>query len=243
MKPWMQLVGIIVVGVLLVWCLGRGGLDAETKAELDAFRKNAPIIEAQRQALVAAITANIEKRAALWEDNAVLRRQSDYWRGQARLSLSRADVHNVIADSGARLLATAAGCQDSVSALLLERNARRSECAALRITIADQDTALAKADTAQWKADTARRVADSVIVDFRRLRAADSTELGVARPLIDRLARAARGCRVPLIGVPCPVGVASYDLDTRGLHAGVGLPLTSWLTVSVTTRVVSRRDP
>jgi len=229
MKPWMQLVGIIVVGVLLVWCLGRGGLDAETKAELDRYRSAAALVEAERDSLRGVVRAALI-RAEQAES------ASAEWRRRAGISVVRANRFRASADSLDQLLAGATTAEDSLPILVRACEDRKRECAELRVANAQQDSALVEADA------SIGNLRATIGAQGRRI-ALDSTRLGQADHLIGRLARAARGCRVPLIGVPCPVGVASYDLDTRGLHAGVGLPLTSWLTVSVTTRVVSRRDP
>jgi hypothetical protein len=229
MKPWMQLVGIIVVGVLLVWCLGRGGLDAETKAELDRYRASAPLVEIERDSLRGVVAVALQREEAAESASA-------RWRRQAQSSVARADRFRASADSLDQLLVGALTAEDSLPILVQACEDRKRECAELRVANAQQDSALVEADA------SIGNLRATIGAQGRRI-ALDSTRLGQADHLIGRLARAARGCRVPLIGVPCPVGVASYDLDTRGLHAGVGLPLTSWLTVSVTTRVVSRRDP
>jgi len=57
-------------------------------------------------------------------------------------------------------------------------------------------------DTAQEGA--ARR--DLTITDLVRGRARDSSQIASAESVIGRLERAARGCRVPLVGLRCPVG-------------------------------------
>jgi hypothetical protein len=137
------------------------------------------------------------------------------WRLAAARNQGVANRHGFRADSLELAGDTAAACLE-----------RKLECAALRKTNADlvragQADAMAK-DTLRGKVlDYVARVErDSV-----RLFEAD-TLLSRSQRLLTEFEKAAGGCRIPLVSLPCPVPVAGWNFTASRFHFGGGLPVT-----------------
>src|ERR1041385_5605910 len=160
-------------------------------------------------------------------------------KAQATIHLAAADTAGRTADGAHAALAMAMSCADSLPAALAEAEARKTECAELRQANADLGGELEAA--AQARARAEQQLADRAAT-IRN----DSTQLGRATILIGKLERAARGCRWPIIGLPCAVGVVGYDatdhqLPTKeGLYIGASVPLKRWLNLTVTYRPFPR---
>jgi hypothetical protein len=161
------------------------------------------------------------------------------WKAKATIHLAAADTAGRTADGAHAALAMAMSCADSLPAALAEAEARKTECAELRQANADLGGELEAA--AQARARAEQQLADRAAT-IRN----DSTQLGRATILIGKLERAARGCRWPIIGLPCAVGVVGYDatdhqLPTKeGLYIGASVPLKRWLNLTVTYRPFPR---
>lgn len=148
----------------------------------------------------------------------------------AQQSERSAAQHGRLADSLKALLRFARTPEDSIRILGDACTEREHECADLRVSN-DSLRAAVLADSLA-KAGKDREIAAHLLT-----RKSDSTNQARADGLIGRLERQVRGCTLPLIGFPCPVGILDYNLDAKALNAGAGLPIKSWLTVSVTKRI------
>lgn len=227
MKNPMELVWTIagIAGMLgLGFVLGRmsGGVDdMDLRDSLAVYRHDRKQGEKQRDSLVAVIL-NARNQVADAEAAAVRANE------RARLRERNAAVFGARADSLERLLAGAQTPADSIPILIAACTERRLECAELRTANADLHEAIVKDSVA--KAGLRQEIAAHL-----QTRATDSTNLLRADRLIGQLEKAARGCRIPLVGFPCPTGILNYDLDAGAVQAGAGFPLKRWLTVSITT--------
>lgn len=216
-----------ILGVLgLGFVLGRmsGGVDdRDLRDSLAVYRHDRKAGEKVRDSLVAVI---LTARDQVTEAEAAAARANE----RARLRERNAAVFGARADSLEKLLASAQTPADSIPILIAACTERRLECAELRSANADLHEAIVKDSAA--KAGLREEIAAHL-----QTRTTDSTNLLRADRLIGQLEKAARGCRVPLIGMPCPVGVVNYDLSARSLSVGGGLPVKRWLTLSITTKV------
>ena len=156
--------------------------------------------------------------------------RAEDWRRKATAHTAAADSSGAIADRAHATLAWAKTCADSVASLLTEAENRQTECTQLRAANADLLQSIGEEQAAKAEKDRQLRDANGRASN-------DSTQLGRATTLIGKLKHQVRGCRLPLIGVPCPTAIGSYDLTDRSFHAGAGIPVRSWLTLSVTTRL------
>jgi len=217
--PLLVLVAVAFIG-------GRAsvtGCDQKCTDSLAVYRVGKVADKVERDSIIRIISAVRVQAAAAESSAAVLRRQASRREAVAALFGARAD-------SLERLLALATTPRDSARILGEACTERRNECEELRAANGDLTKAAALDDTTKQ----ALRVEIAAHLVTRR---SDSTRAVQADRLIGKLERSVRGCRVPLISVPCPTGVLSYDLDAKALNAGLGLPLKSWLTVGVTKRV------
>jgi hypothetical protein len=122
------------------------------------------------------------------------------------------------ADAAGRDLANATTPADSLKACMVELVLRRGECA----ETARQNDDLRRAAQADTAAKAALRRENAAHLTQR---GRDSTRLAEADGLIVRLEKAAGGCRVPLVGLPCPLAVAGYNLTVSRFAFGGGLPV------------------
>lgn len=199
------------------------GCDQKCTDSLAVYRVAKLANQAERDSMVRIISAVRVQAAAAESSAAVLRRQAQRREVVAALFGAKAD-------SLERLLALATTPRDSARILGEACTERRNECQELRGANAD----LTKAASEDEKAKQAMR---AEIAAHLVTRGSDSTQAVRADRLIGKLERSVRGCRLPLIGFPCPVGQLSYDLDAKALNAGVGLRVKSWLTLGLTKRI------
>lgn len=193
-----------------------------------------------RDSLAVYRESRVLDRAALDRANAAIRQaaervavadaEADRLRVVAERSEARAAGHGRRADSLLALLPMARTAADSNAILVPACTERRQECAELRFAVDTLRGAAAEDSAAKAGLRTQLAVREEI-------RGRDSLALMRGERLIARLERNVRGCRVPLVATPCPAAQLSYDLTDRSFHAGAGIPLTRWLTVSVTTKV------
>jgi len=226
MKTPLDLVWTIagIAGMLgLGFVLGRMSVrvdDQDLRDSLAVYRHDSKLNAKVRDSLVGVILVARTARDVAEADAARAR-------GAARQLTVSAGRIGARADSLERLLAFAQTPADSIPILIAACTERRMECAELR-----------RANDSLWKAaaddSTAAVTYRTEIAAHLATRAADSTNAVRAERLIGQLEKQALGCRVPLIGFPCPTGVANYDLTAKAFSVGGGIPLKRWLTVSVT---------
>ena len=141
------------------------------------------------------------------------------------------------ADSILASLRNARTAGDSIAILANACTERGNECALVRRA---NDSLFRATDSLRIAGDSSSRTIASFrrdSVTYVKRIARDSTRLAEADGLVTRLERNARGCRVPLVGFPCPTAIANYDLTSKAISFGGGFPIKRWLTVSVTTQV------
>lgn len=165
--------------------------------------------------------------AALRDTARLALEEAARWRASAAARTALADRHRARGDSLALVLAGATTPEDSLRACMAEVTERRGECADLRAA----NGALLQAAAADSAARAAVQAENAALL----LRAGrQDARLSEADGLIRKLERNVRGCRVPLIGIPCPTGLATYSTSRRAFDLGGGIPIRSWLTVGVT---------
>lgn len=139
-------------------------------------------------------------------------------RGAARALTASASRAGARADSLERLLAFAQTPADSIPILIAACTERRLECAELR-----------RANDSLWKAaaddSTVKATYRAEIAAHLEQRRVDSAAAVRADRLIGQLEKSALGCHVPLIGIPCPVGVAGYNVTAKTASLGGGIPV------------------
>jgi hypothetical protein len=204
-------VALIAVGIFLA---GRWSVvpdDQELRDSLAVYREHR---KQDKAALDSSRTVILAARAMA----EMAEQEATRWRNIAAARQVVADRHRERADSASRALAEARTPEDSLKACMVELVSRQSECAALRET----NTALV----------VAAQQDDSVKQALRRETAAhlgqrnrDSVRLAEADGLIVRLEKAARGCRLPLVGAPCPQALVLYSFDDRALRVGATFPV------------------
>jgi len=154
------------------------------------------------------------------------------------------------ADSMFASLRNARTLKDTNDVLVAACTERGNECALVRR--ANDSLFRATADLKKADSSSQQTIAsfrrDSVTLTNRVAR--DSSRLDEADGLIVQLQKAARGCRVPLVGIPCPMGTVNLDFDgtNRTLSIGAGMPLKLWdalprINLSVTTPIYRKGKP
>ena len=220
LTAWHIVALVLGVGAFLA---GRASVrvdDPELRDSLAVYRQHrkddAKALDSSRAVILATHDA-----AERWESEAAR------WQGLAAARVVVADRHRNRADSMARELANATTPEDSLRACIAEISARRSECAEVRAANADLLTAAAADDSVKraLRQETAAHLGQ---------RTRDSTRLAEADGLVTKLQRNALGCRVPLIGMPCPTAIANYELTGKAFSFGGGVPVKRWLTLSLT---------
>lgn len=198
----------------------RGVDDQDLRDSLAVYRHDSKLNAQIQDSLRGVILAARDRVAEAEADR-------DRAEARARQRERNAAVFGARADSLERLLASAQTPADSIPILLAACTERRLECAELRTANADLHEAIVKDSAA--KAGLREEIAAHL-----QARVIDSTSLLRANRLIGQLEKNALGCRLPLISIPCPTGIASYDLTAKAFSVGGGIPVKRWLTVSVT---------
>jgi len=224
------ILAVIVGGVLFL--AGRASVRVDDRDLLDSlavYRSARDVNAKTRDSLVAVILTARDQVTEAESDAARARAAARQFTAAAGRSGARAD-------SLERLLAGALTPADSIPILIAACTERRQECAALRVA----NDSLFRAATED---STAKAGLRTEIAAHLRTREADSLNAVRADRLIGQLEKQVRGCRVPLVGFPCPAALLSYDLDAAALSAGGSIPLKPWLHFSITTRVYPRKNP
>jgi hypothetical protein len=212
---YLKTAGIVAVVALVVGFLaGRASVvtdDQELRDSLAVYREHrrqdAEALDSSRNVILAA-----RAMADMAEQESVK------WRNIAAARQVVANRFRDSADAAGRRLAEATTPEDSLRACIPELLARRSECAALRET----NTALV---VAAQQDDSVKQALRRETAAHLGQRGRDSTRLREADGLINRLEKAAGGCRIPLVGLPCPLAVAGYNVTLSRFEGGVGLPV------------------
>lgn len=214
--PWSALAASLIVAVVL---FGGGFLAgrASVVPDVQELRDSLAVWRDHRKQDAAALDSF---RLLVMDERgkfALAEAEASKWRGIAAARTTVADRHRARADSMARELADATTPEDSLKACIAEVTARRSECAEVRAA----NGALLAAAAADSAAKAALRRESAAHLGQR---ARDSTRLAEADGLIGRLEKAVGGCRVPLVGLPCPIPVAGYNVTRQELEAGAVVP-------------------
>lgn len=218
--------GWIVLSLLVgaaIFLTGRASVrvdDQDLRDSLAVYRHQKGIDKEVRDSLVGVILVARTARD-IAETDAVRAR------GAARQLTASAGRIGARADSLERLLASAETPADSIPILIAACTERRLECAELR-----------RANDSLWKAaakdSTAKATYRTEIAAHLLTRAADSLNAVRADRNINQLEKQVLGCRVPLIGMPCPTAIANYELTGKTFSFGGGVSVKRWLTLSVT---------
>jgi len=226
MKKLWELIGGWVLLVVLLgfgFVAGRASVrvdDQDLRDSLAIYRHDSALQKKVRDSLVLVILA-ARTKVDIAEGDAARAR------AQARQRERNAAAFGARADSLEQLLATAQTPADSIPILIAACTERRLECAELRTANADLHEAIVKDSLA--KAGLREEIAAHL-----RTRDADSTSAVRANRLIGQLEKQSLGCRVPLIGMPCPTAIANYELTGKAFSFGGGVPVKRWLTLSLT---------
>lgn len=235
MKLWgWVLIGFgVAAGIGFLVGRASGGVDDRE------LRDSLAVYRAQRTQDRVALDSSRTRINGLAAFVATVNAEAERWRSRALASEARGNVHRGKADSLLALLAIARTPQDSNAILVNACTERGLECAAIR-------TANAELKEAAGKDSLAKRTLREEIGVHLDQRRRDSTSLANADGLITKLAKAARGCRLPLIGLPCPEPLGSYSLDDRVIRVGGLVPVKlgrlGRVNLSVTT-TIGRRTP
>lgn len=213
MKDWRVWVIAGVLAFALGFCAGRGSRSISPKLrwEVDSLRATAG--EYQRSRDSARFAA--QRLVA----------QADSLDAARRQSVRNADMSAQVARD---LLRKVRNLDTSLA------NARNTGDSLL-VVVEQRDQALAAADAAMSESTSLRGALTSQIeasVLLRRRIEGDSVtlartadRLAVAEGLVERLAKAGRGCRIPVLGIRCPVVGAGYGLTLAGGEVRHGVTL------------------
>lgn len=226
----------IAVGAVLGFVAGRasGGVDdPRLRVELEEWKRDVRTAVAQRDSGRTIIDG-------LRRFVASVNAEAETWRTRALVAERKGDQHQRRADSLLALLATAPTPRDSNAILVNACTERGLECAAIREANAGLKQAAEKDGLAKVKLG-------QEIAEHMEQRARDSAQLVRGVALVRTLEKAVRGCRLPLVGLPCPVAVAEYSLDDRAFRMGGAMPLKlgplGRVMLSITTKVAGGRTP
>ena len=208
---WVVIALVILGGGFLA---GRASVRVDDQALRDSlavYRHDSELQAKARDSLVLVILA-ARTKVDIAEGDAARAR------AQARQRERNAAAFGARADSLERLLASAQTPADSIPILIAACTERRLECAELRTANADLHEAIVKDSLA--KAGLREEIAAHL-----RTRDADSTNAIRADRLIGQLEKQVLGCRLPLIGIPCPRAGADYSLTTKAVSVSGGFPV------------------
>jgi len=214
------LLGLMAAGFVI----GRmSGGDAGLRRAVQDYRDSAAVWREERAALGRTVAARGDTIRRLDSSVVRLRVMAAGERREAALAKLAADSLRAIRLATTDPVLRLQACEAEV----VEREREATACGR---AVGQLEVAL---DTAQEGA--ARR--DLTITDLVRGRARDSSQIASAESVIGRLERAARGCRVPLVGLRCPVGTVSWDtgeIEVLPRYFTVSYPVRPWLQVGVT---------
>ncbi len=217
---------VALVALVAGFFTGRSSVrvdDQKLRDSLAVYRTDRKHSELERDSLRGVIlVVRTVVSAAEHDRDAALRR--------AGVRTAAAALSGARADSLERLLRTALTPAESLRACVLALDQRRNECAEIRQVNGELRTAIEQDSLA--KAGLRAEIAAHL-----QTRRSDSANLVRSDGLLRQLEKNARGCRIPVLGFPCPTGVVNYDLAQKSLQVGGGLPVKRWLMVSVTTTV------
>lgn len=204
MKDWRIWVvaGLLAFG--LGFCAGRGSRSISPKLrwEVDSLRATAGEYRRSRDSARFAAERLVAEADSLVRERQQFVRSADVSAQVARDLLRK--VRNL--DT---LLASVATAADSLPIVVEQRNQALAAASNLEVANVDLKAAIAKQIEASGKL-RARIETDSLQTLKTEKRLAD------AEGLVGKLARAGRGCRVPVLGVRCPVIGGGYGLTLAG---------------------------
>lgn len=211
MKP----VGWVVIALLAVgaFLAGRASVvpdDQELRDSLAVWRDHRKDDATFHDSTRAVILAERERWAAAEQEGT-------RWRTIANARDRTITDLRQRADAASRELADATTPADSLRACMTELVLRRSECA----ETARQNGDLRRAAEADSTAKEALRKENAAHLGQR---GRDSLRLREADGLIAKLEKAAGGCRIPLVGVPCPIPLGGYNVTRKDFEAGAVVP-------------------
>ena len=248
LTAWHIVAPVLGVGAFLA---GRASVRVDDRKLLDslavyrAHRKDDAAENARmRNALADEYSARLRSEAATVS---MIESAARLVSGAAKTMVS-ANEKQRLADSLLASLKHARTAGDTITILTNACTERGNECALVRRA---NDSLFKAADSLSGANDESKQT----IASFRRDSATlvkrinrDSLRLRTADSLLTQFEKNARGCRIPLIDFPCPVGTVSYDLEEPGklsdaLKCSAGFPIKPWLIASITARCIPKRKP
>jgi len=208
--PWW----VALVAVIAGFFAGRASVridDDQLRLELAEYRSSL-------HRLADSWVGTWQRLAARDQRIATLERSAAALRAQAGRHMANADTAKADADQLEAELAVATDTATKLTKTLAALAARGVECRECRA--ANDKLRQAARDDDSTKTELRGKVADLV-----QGHGDDSTAIAKGQRLIGQLEKQARGCRLPLIGFPCPRAGADYSLTTKAFSVFGGFPV------------------